>query len=352
MSEQRSFWYKWHGGHGLETFVIHVFLAYLLLLAPSCCAQNHPDEKGYIIAFYNVQNLFHPDDDPHTNDNDFTPEGSKNYTVEVYSDRIRRIGEVIGDMDNSLNGELLMAGLTEVENEQVLTDLCEDGLPAGFRYIHNDSPDPRGIDVAFIYRENLFFPDTQFVVRINEPYIPGKGTPRTRDILYVIGRTASERFIVAVNHWPSRRGGVTKTEHKRIHTANICKRITDSLSKELPGHSIILMGDFNDNPGDKSLKELVRTDENSGEQGTARLHNPFIKLFEEGHGSYVYNNKWNMYDQILSSGSVNVIRAGTFTTPGMLIEEGSQKGYPKRSYRGDSYINGYSDHLPVYIIIE
>ena len=338
--------FRTHSTSGTFASNIRMFLSHTLLICVALCVfscsareiQGDEDER-HIIAFYNVQNLFHPDDDPHTNDNEFTPEGYKGYTTEIYQDRINRISSALSSMEQSMKGDLLVAGLAEVENHEVLRDLCDTGLPANFNYIHKDSPDPRGIDVALLYNSSLFTPDTHFVASINEPYTEGHQIPRTRDMLFVIGHTDHEKFIISVNHWPSRRGGVAKTSHKRVLAADICRKVTDSLKKELPEHLLIVMGDLNDNPGDESESLIRGIEQENDPSGTTSLFNPFEELYEKGKGSYVYGNNWNMYDQILVSPVLNI------------YDHGSKKGTPRRSFEGNSYKSGYSDHLPVYIII-
>lgn len=329
-----------------------ILLTFLSLLGSSCDAGNVNAGRtdGHIMVFYNVQNLFHPDDDPHTNDNDFTPTGSKGYTFEIYKERIEQVSNVLNSMKSSLQADLLIAGLAEVENEQVLKDLCNANSNAELSYIHKDSPDPRGIDVALIYDPKLFTPDTHFVAGINEPYSPGHNIPRTRDMLFVVGHTDNENFIISVNHWPSRRGGVEKTARKRALAADICRKVIDSLRTVLPEHALVIMGDLNDNPGDES--ELsIRKNNASDSPSSARLYNPFEELYKKGKGSYVYRNNWNMYDQILVSPELDIVAADVYKDSKLLYSGGSRKGTPKRSFEGNEYVNGYSDHLPVYIII-
>ena len=237
----------------------------------------------------------------------------------------------------------------------MLNDLISTGLLATghYRIIHYDSPDMRGIDCALIYRPEEFKVTYHKAVRISLDENPGY---RTRDILYVRGRTSNfEDFHIFVNHWPSRNIGVRKSEHNRIAVARILKNQIDSVRDANPTGNIIVMGDLNDLPDNKSVADIL----NAYPPGTdsSGLVNLMYPLFSRGEGSYNYKGSWNIYDQILVS-------------PGLLDEKGfhcvENRGYvyrndwmeydapgrqavPDRTYGGNSYFGGVSDHFPVYI---
>jgi exonuclease III len=232
----------------------------------------------------------------------------------------------------------------------VLEKLVQEKIIQKFHYkfIHFDSKDARGVDVALIYNPTYFTPYQYKIFSLSDS--THFTHYATRDILYVKGQIQNSWVHVLVNHWPSRRGGEKKSSIHRIWAATVCKRIIDSIQKNQPNSQIIVMGDFNDNPNNKSILSLG-------------LDNPFAHLFKKGIGSIAYNDSWHLFDQILLSKDGNRApkeNSTNFTLTNykpiiykafeMIETEGRYQGYPKRTYNGDHFRAGYSDHFPVALI--
>lgn len=281
---------------------------------------------------YNVENLFDIEDDPHRNDNEFLPEAKRAWTAERYDKKILGIAKniiALGEWD-----AVGIVALCEIENEKVLLDLVSADPIKQHHYgiIHHESPDPRGIDVAILYHPEKFLPLYEEAIKVN--------VGKTRDILYVKGIAMDKDTLhLFMNHWSSRVGGQHQTEHKRIAIANILKNKVDSII-QLNGESkIVVMGDFNDTPQDKSLLSLCED---------SLLIN---KMSEATYfGTYKYKGNWDYLDQFLVSKALNskVKKVDVFRES-WLLQEGASGEHPFRTYQGPIYKGGYSDHLPIYI---
>ena len=187
---------------------------------------------------------------------------------------------------------------------------------------------------------------------------------RTRDILTMWGMVDEEPFFFVVSHWPSRLGGQEASEFKRIAVGEQIRRMADSVLQCAPDTKIVVMGDFNDDPVDKSVVDGLRVRSSLDELCAGEFFNPFAALFRSGAGTLAYNGMWNLFDQIvvtanLATGSAGGFRLqheadseyrGRIFSPAYLLEtEGTYRGYPFRSFAGKNYRGGFSDHLPVYI---
>lgn len=303
----------------------------------------------YTIGFYNVENLFDTTDDPETLDDDFTPRGKKKWHFKRYQNKIKKLSSVISQMgaERSLYAPAIV-GLVEVENSKVVQDLVyHPNLSKHyFDYVHYDSPDERGIDVALLYNKQLF----ELISSETFPlYLEDEDGTRdyTRDILLVTGKLKGTLVHILVNHWPSRRDGAESTAHKRIAAANLARRIKANLVVEDAEARVIFMGDFNDDPTSESIREhLVQED----------LYNPMESIHAKGKGSLTYANKWNLFDQIiftknLLGGTGNALQfkhAEVFNKKWLKVFKGKLKGNPFRTYIGPWYQGGFSDHFPVY----
>ena len=235
-----------------------IIIPTLLLIASS--QTSWQNSKKYVIktiGFYNVENLFDTVDDSLTIDEDYTLNGKNHYSKTDYIEKINNTARVISEIGSGkINSGPCILGLAEIENFKVLDDLVHTIKLQNFAYriIQKDSPDRRGIDVALLYKEKDFLPlETKFIeVRLwNE-----RGERiYTRDILYVNGILDNDEIHIIVNHWPSRRGGKTRSETKRMKTAYLVRQLTDSITLANPEAKILILGDFNDDPLDKSIKE-------------------------------------------------------------------------------------------------
>lgn len=333
-----------------RTFLPAITLVFLLFV--SCATWQNAAQRNLTVVFYNVENLFDLEDEPGKQDGEFTPQSEKNWDTNKYQKKLADISRVISGINEGDLPEIV--GLCEVENEKVLQDLVRTGLLANgnYRIVHHESPDLRGIDCALIYRPDEFQIVDHFAVPVRFEDDPEY---TTRDILYVKGRTLNrEELHIFVNHWPSRIGGVAQTEPKRLKVARTLKSKIDSVMIASPNGHIIVMGDMNDEPDNKSLLEVLGAKPPSSPG--ALLVNLMFPEFEEGRGSYNYRGSWDMLDNLIVS-------------PGLLDSKGfsvvGEKGYiyreswmeytnsqgdvgPNRTYGGPNYYGGVSDHFPVY----
>lgn len=353
--EKYEIFKQWQGE---ITFILFVFLAMNFGYA-----QEPKEYKIITIAFYNIENLFDTEDNPFTFDDDRTPTGKDVWTLEKYRDKLGKIAKVLSEIgtDKTLDPPVII-GLCELENLQVLEDLVAQPQLSPFNYgiIHYDSPDRRGIDVALLYRKKGFEPVNSQSRRLllyetNDP------TKRiyTRDQLVVSGILDGEPMHFIVNHWPSRSGGEAKSSYKRELAAGLNKRIIDSLQRLEPNAKIITMGDFNDDPTNKSIKKILNAKAKKEATGASELFNPMENMIKKGMGTLAYRDGWNLFDQILLSqplinGEYNryqFYKAGIFNPHYLITPSGQFKGYPFRSYDYGGYTGGFSDHFPVYVYL-
>ena len=312
------------------------------------------------VAFYNAENLYDTVDNTLTDDDDFLESGKRHYTKEIYSEKITHIAQVIADI-NKINfpNSLAILGLAEIENDTVLNDLIHHTLleKIDFRFIHFDSKDRRGVDVALIYNPKLFKVLTAYPIFVAIPS-QSKASHYTRDILYVEGMLLGEKVHIFVNHWPSRVGGETKSYPARAAVAQALRRTIKKIATKDSLSKIIVMGDLNDDPISKSVVKDLGTTRDISIADTL-LYNPWVDYYQKGIGTLAYQNAWGLFDQIILSknllapkdDSLFYWKSNVFRADYLLEKNGNYKGYPKRTFSGDNYQGGYSDHLPVYITL-
>ena len=327
------------------------------------CFSINAQEKKYIlntIAFYNVENLFDTVDDPNNYwDEIRTPNGKDKWTNEIYNKKIFNLSEVIPNIGYEYtNSAPAIIGLCEIENRRVLVDLIRTGKMKKHNYgiIHFDSKDERGVDVALLYDKKIFKPIRSKTYQVK---LFDKNGLRdyTRDQLIVEGYFYNEKIYFIVNHWPTRRGGQIASEPNRIKSGLLNKRIIDSIKEIDINSKIINMGDFNDDPKDKSVKLALKTSNSKTKIKSGQLYNPMEILHKKGFGSYKYRGKWNMLDQFLISesllrdGNLKFLKSGVFNKKYLINPSGKYKGYPFKSFAQGKFLNGYSDHLPIFLIL-
>jgi predicted extracellular nuclease len=308
-------------------------------------------KEEYTIAFYNLENLFDIYDDPDFDDDDFLPDAEKKWTYRRYKKKIRRLSKVIRTIGNDgLNQPPSVIGVAEVENIDVVLDLVESDNLNEYNYgiVHYDSMDERGIEVAFLYRKEHF--ELLDSKRYSTFFIRENGEKDyTRDILKVKGNLHGETMYFLVNHWPSRRKGTAETEYRRVQLANLARSIIDEIQEEDPNAKIIIMGDFNDNPTNKSIKQVLVTDD---------FYNPMEALFDKGNGTGNHHGEWYLFDQIiftknlLSQENHCFKNADIYDKHFLKDKHGRYSENPLRTYKGKWYKGGMSDHFPVYMAIE
>ncbi len=317
-------------------------------------SQEVSSQSSLVIAWWNVENLFDTVNDPDPNpewgsDDEFTPEGKKQWTEERYQQKLRNLATVIRMIKAERGLDIL--GVCEVEHKHVLEDLLREYLPdLHLDIVYHESPDSRGIDVAFLY-------DTETVSLLQSGYrtVPMPTRP-TRDIVFTEFSSGFGPFVVIGNHWPSRSGGEEESRPNRIRAAQTCRALVDSIKKASDNARIILVGDFNDTPSDVSVTQYLRAtgDRTTISNDPTWLYNCMVTL-GDSTGSYNYRGKWEMIDQgmvsstLLEDTDLHFSSAEVFRRDMLLEPTGAYAGSPLRSYGGNKYLGGYSDHLAIVL---
>ena len=298
-----------------------------------------------VVAFYNCENYYDTTNQLSVNDEEFLPNSAKGYSALRYAQKTNQLSKVVFGLGQLGQKEgLALLGVAEIENQYVLEKVIQSNALKRYqyKYIHFNSNDPRGIDVALIYQTRFFTPYQYKTYSLKDA--SHFQTYATRDILFVKGKLHQQWVYILVNHWPSRRGGSNLAKKNRLWAASTCKRIMDSINLVDKAAYWIVMGDFNDNPNNKSIRTL-------------RLTNPFLHLFHQGQGSLAFRDSWNLFDQILLSqnwsrpnSALTNYQSIIYSTKDMIETQGKYIGYPKRTWNGDQFRGGYSDHFPVALI--
>ena len=307
-----------------------------------------------VFGFYNVENLFDTIDDKYTIDEQFLPSSEKEWNTPKYFDKLNKLAKVITAMDKDLP---VFMGFAEIENKAVILDLISNtNLTEGnYGVVHYESPDKRGIDLGFMYRKDYFNVKHSENIEVSLADNPDFAT---RDILYIQGELkGNDEVHVFLNHWSSRRAGQKKSEYKRVKAATILRAKVDKILAEDALAKIIIMGDFNDYPTNKSVYEILRAKDTPVFENN-NLFNMAYKLEKADKGTYNYRGDWGMLDQlIISKGlynsekgvEVSYDQCNILDKAWMLYTDkkyGDKK--PSKTYGGPNYYGGYSDHLPIY----
>ncbi|MDR2362361.1 MAG: endonuclease/exonuclease/phosphatase family protein [Prevotellaceae bacterium] len=342
----------------------YYYLLFVGLLVGGLCTTGRAQPAKYVVAFYNVENLFDTLKSPGVIDEEFTPEGPKNWDGKKYWKKLRNLEEVFYGIASTVKTYPTIIGLSEIENRNVLEDIValKRLQKANYQIAHYDSPDARGVDVALLYRPDQFKYEGSASLKT---VVPSRPDFRTRDILMVWGTIEDERFCFFVCHWPSRRGGSQSSEYLRTGAAQSVRNAADSMMQVYPGIKIAIMGDLNDDPNDKSVYEVLGARGDIRQVAPAGYFNPFYAMFKKGFGSLAYNDAWNLFDNIIvngalanaAKGSLSLLKSGgnnygtIFNRPFLLQKSGQYKNYPLRTYVGNDFQGGYSDHFPIFIFI-
>ncbi len=322
-------------------------LAILLLcmFSPGFSQSNVCD--GYALMFFNVENLFDCRDDTTKLDEEFLPDGDKRWSYKRMHRKLAGISKTILAANAWAPPSII--GLCEVENEWVLQRLIYDtGLSAlRYDYLHYESNDRRGIDVALLYRKDHLKLLSTAAIELSDST---RGF-FTRDALYLKGIIATDTVHLIINHWPSKRGGSLHSEAKRLEVARRIASHIDSIKQAEANPKLIVMGDFNaeyNSPAIETLKVSAAID--------SYLKPSDINRQIVG-GSYKYQGQWSLIDHIFISNSwmsdmnyqFNHKVAGL---PFLLTSDPTYSGEkPNRTYIGPRYNGGISDHLPVVLSI-
>ncbi|MFV0507157.1 MAG: hypothetical protein ACK5L5_10715 [Bacteroidales bacterium] len=309
---------------------------------------------GRTIMFYNIENMYDTKADPNTNDRDFTPEGAMHWTDKKYKTKLGHIARVIRSIHRQMP---ILIGLAEIENKEVIKDLLRRfKLHDIYEFAHVDSDDRRGIDVALIYDKRYFKMINFEQIKV---YINKTQSTRTRGILHVSGKMHGiDNLHIFINHWPSRCEGKTRSQANRIDASRTLKREVQNTYKQNINTDILIMGDFNDTPADISLTRILGTKNRTTNKSTD-LINLAHPLHIRKNGTVEYEKRYYMFDQMIVSQSLlNHDRQLRLSSQGLQIlkhrwmmvkDRKTHKLFPNRTYGGNHYYGGYSDHLPIYI---
>ena len=312
------------------------------------------------IGFYNLENLFDTLDTEGVHDTEFTPAGDKIWNSERYQQKLQNMAKVISEIgtETSPDGPAIL-GVCEIENKSVLEDLVKQ--PAiknrNYQIVHYNSPDRRGIDVAFLYQPKYFKLESSQKIDL----IMEDSTFKTRNQLLMTGELDGERTHFMVAHWPSRRGGQKRSAPKRAAAAKLAYSVVDSIKKAEPNAKVLFMGDLNDDPKSKSMTEHMHSIGKLKKLNSGDLYNPMESLYLKGIGTLAWRDNWNLFDQMVLTqaflaknndfSTYSYFKAKVFNKSYLQQKTGNFKGYPFRTYVGPNYQGGYSDHFPVYMFL-
>lgn len=312
------------------------------MMLSSVVSAQESSSPQFTAAWWNVENLFDLRDDPKTNDDEFTPTGDRHWTRHRLKDKVNGIYKTLLMMDLPD-----VVGLGEVENAYVLRELCQ-GTPLAqipYRYVHYDSPDRRGIDVALIYRTDRFTVTASRKVNVSD----SAAGYFTRDILLVEGLTADgDSVCILVNHWPSKKGG-EEADAQRLRIADTLRRLMVELHARHPEAAIVTMGDMNSTVDEEAIAKGMGFAADTVNPDGIRL---LTQRLPRDWGTHKYQGEWRYIDQmfLLADESWQVLKLKLPKFDHLLTDDGNRPGQrPKRTYQGPRYEGGLSDHLPLLL---
>lgn len=336
--------------------LISIAVAAFLVAVPSARAQKTGVQVTGI-AFYNLENLFDTiPNNPLGRDLEFTPKGQRQWDSRKYNAKLEKLSYAISQFTTPTtpHGPAII-GVSEIENRSVLEDLVNQPAlkPWGLQIVHHDSPDLRGVDVGLLYNPRFFRVENVTNHRLTALSF------KTRDQMCVVGSLRGQKIAVIVNHWPSRLGGQEQSEPNRIAAAELSKHIADSLWQTDPEMGVIIMGDLNDDPMDRSCAKTLGALRDNKNVPAHGFYNPWWKKLDDGIGTLAYKSQWNLFDQIIISGNLakapenrwHFYRADVLNKEFLKDTEGTRVGYPLRTFSAGSWLNGYSDHFPTEIFL-
>lgn len=286
------------------------------------------EKSSLRIVSYNVENLFDTKHDTLKNDSSFLPEGMHHWTYRRYQTKIDRIAQVLVNIGGWESVPLV--GLCEVENARCLRNLCYKLRRFHYKYVHYDSPDERGIDVALLYDS------TRLSILNRRALSLSLDGDATRDILYVSALYEQRDTVhVMMCHLPSQLGGASNTDWKRQRAKSLIQSQIDSIFLFQPIGNIVVMGDMN----------------TSAQDDLTGMVNLMIPIQKMGQGTHKYQGIWTCLDQFYVSQSIATKATATIFSPWWLLEEDTKylDYKPHRTYIGFRYNDGYSDHLPIVL---
>ena len=339
----------------------HVLLiALLAFVAINASAQRK--FNVYAVGFYNLENLFDTQHDEGKNDYEYMPNGSYKWNDLKYNRKLHNMARALSDMGTDMLPGVGCAviGVSEVENAHALTDLCaQPELAArGYKFAHIEGPDRRGVDCALLYNPSLFtLCDVKLVQYVQE--LEADSAYKTRGFLTVTGYLAGDPVGIIVCHWPSRASG----SFYRESGGRQVKVVKDSLLALNPNMKVMVMGDMNDDPQNKSMSVELRAKKKLKDVKEGDMFNPWWAILDSGTGTLSYQGSWNLFDQIVMTPNMLDIQGiKDYTTltylkcqiqrfDYLINKEGKYKGTPKRTTASGEWLDGYSDHLPVAVYL-
>jgi len=311
------------------------------------------------VAFYNCENFFDTKDDPNKKDDEFLPESPLKWDETRFMNKLTKVAQVL---DSTVAGDGLptLVGLVEIENKEVLEELVSKSQfkTKSYGVLSTDSPDERSIDVGLLYDKSVF---TLVEFKELNATNPALGDYKTRNVLFAtLKATNSDVIYVFVNHWPSRREGEKESEPRRVFAAEQVRNKINELQKKDPKAKVIVMGDFNDHPDNNSILNTLKASDKPKEKGD--LYNAYQTLDAAKQGTHYYDKEWRVLDQIIVSQAFIGAKKGYKFDPknahilrkDFVMFKNAKTGEekPSRTYSGEKYYNGYSDHLSIYITLE
>lgn len=335
----------------------------ILIAAMASNAHAQNQYRVFGVAYYNLENLFDTINTNGTYDLEFSPQGARQWNGHKYWNKIHNMAYAISNMTSRTTPKgPAIIGVSEIENKTVLEDLVNDPQIRawGLQVVHHDSPDRRGVDVAMLYNPRFFKFES---VENYTLKIEGYESFRTRDQMVVTGILGNKRVSVIVNHWPSRIGGQEQSSYLREAAAALNKQIADSVWNVDPERGVIIMGDLNDDPDDKSVAKVIGAKKKASEVEPHGFFNPWWSVLrDKGIGTLAYKSNWNLFDQIIISGNLLSENVGEYDLQffkqqvhnhEFLIDpNGNRQGYPLRTFASGSWLNGYSDHFPTEVFFK
>jgi hypothetical protein len=345
----------WALTSGLKRKAVSRSPLFLFLCFTFCLSAQH-NPPPFSLLFYNVENLFDTQDDPQTEDDNFTPEGDLHWTNKRLTGKLLNISKVIMNASGWEVPDIVV--FAEIENRKMLEKLIgETPLKSSpYKIIHKESPDHRGIDVGMIYNHERFFP-----IEYNYyPLVINSNVVNTRELFYVSGvLKGSDTLHIFGNHWPSRYSGMLETRDLRKASALLLKNKVEELNMKYKFPKIVIVGDFNDNPEDETLSKVLKAGKVEIPIVDDQLYNLFFDMKRDNQGSLKYQSRWFVFDQVIVSGSLLSASSGVCIKPEyakilalpFLLENDKKFGgkKPFRTYYGFTYNGGFSDHLPVLL---
>ena len=333
-----------------------ILIINLIFLSSLSFAQSKDDTL--FIAFWNLENLFDTINDTEKNDEQFLPDGDKEWTNERLDIKLNHLARVIRSMNNSNGPDIL--GVCEIEHQSMLDSLITRYLDdMNYKIAYVESPDKRGIDNGLIYNSNIFE-----LLSVIGDIVHLKDNWPTRPIVNVkLIYKSVDTLSVYINHWPSRSRGRELSEPNRITAASTLRKSVDEIFTVNPNAKIIVIGDFNDEPTNISILETLNANPFKCDsikieylfKTKSELFNTSYQAYEDGLGTYKYRGDWNMLDQIIISGDLiinpdfyYICNSFNIYKPYFLLTHtGKYKGTAFPTYGGRRYLGGYSDHFPV-----